>query len=977
MKSNAPWSVKGIERDARETAKEAAKREGMTVGEWLNQMIYTVGDPESSGGEVEGLQLRDIVTAIEHLNKRVADSHLQTADHVGDVTRKIGDVVERVQRLERIKPAEGTNDDLAVRVEKLEIDSNDRERINALKALEKAVAQVAVQFNTAQKTSIERLDATERQLQEFAERMDSVGSGDGENSGNVTEVGFLKDAIDGLSLRISRTEKMTSEAARLKEQAGASMDPDFVESTGNRLRILGDEIKRSGDQIRTLETTIAKLSHQIDAAERRSAEGVQKVTDTLADLRENLGTASQAEPNRADIEDAVASASKETEARIEKLQSSFETMIDRLEAFGEPAPKIGREEAPATIETPEDGADAAAETAADDALESAFSFDEIDGDDIEDSLPASEPAPASDEDVVYDDALTQASDEDDEDPFAFVDEIDAALEEEPASDTASDDFTFELDDGPDAEPQNEPDEGARALLSEVQNVFTQKPVSEAADDDEDDAEADDADDIDQILAALDGFPEAAHTSAPDTELSTEEDDTHTKPASADLEDSPTPSIETNDGEEEQEDFLKAARRRAKEAAERAEQEKKSPRRNLTPKQKAILAARARKKRLAEARTEKTEPSADNKAAAAAAARDALRDTVPTAVDYDNATTDEEEKSGPFAGIAAALSGVIANLPFIGKKADETDEDDLNAIKTFGKAAPLNDEEKEGPRKQERAAFDTLKSKAGARPLTLALGVGILLSFAALFFVIKDIAFKPANNTSRSTPATTAPVTSTDTQPSATDISSDDALEVPAPPAIDPRTLYSDAMAGLSAAETESETSAAIGKLQDAAALGHPPAQLQLGEFYKTGQAVEQDLGRARTWFRRAANGGNVLAMHRIGIMTARGEGGTADAGEAIGWFELAGNRGLVDSQYNLGAIFHPTGDSNATSIQDAGKAYFWYSLAAKNGDQQAQPLAAGVAATLSATEKATLDKSIAEWEALPADKEANALTPAG
>ena len=328
MKSNAPWSVKGIERDARETAKEAAKREGMTVGEWLNHMIYTAGEMESSGGEVEGLKLRDIVTAIEHLQKRIADSQSENADSVREVTSKIGDVVERVQRLERVKPGEAPSGELVGRIEQLEAQSGDRDRIDALKALEKAVAQVAVQFSAAQKTSVERLDATERQLQEFAERLDNAGGGE------ATDVGFLKDAIDGLAARIARTERTVSEAAKLNAAASASIDPEFVESTGNRLRILGDEIKRGGNQIQTLEGAIGKLSQQIEAAERRSAEGVQKVTETLGDLREKFSAEAAGETSRDEIDAAIAAASKETDERIETLQRSFEEMIARLEAVG-------------------------------------------------------------------------------------------------------------------------------------------------------------------------------------------------------------------------------------------------------------------------------------------------------------------------------------------------------------------------------------------------------------------------------------------------------------------------------------------------------------------------------------------------------------------------------------------------------------------------------------------------------------------
>src|SRR4051794_6269013 len=39
MKQSVPWSVKGVETDARETAKELARRSGMTLGQWLNAMI--------------------------------------------------------------------------------------------------------------------------------------------------------------------------------------------------------------------------------------------------------------------------------------------------------------------------------------------------------------------------------------------------------------------------------------------------------------------------------------------------------------------------------------------------------------------------------------------------------------------------------------------------------------------------------------------------------------------------------------------------------------------------------------------------------------------------------------------------------------------------------------------------------------------------------------------------------------------------
>ena len=52
MKQAMPWSVKGVNSDARDAAKEAARRAGMTLGEWLNTVISeTAADREAEAGQ--------------------------------------------------------------------------------------------------------------------------------------------------------------------------------------------------------------------------------------------------------------------------------------------------------------------------------------------------------------------------------------------------------------------------------------------------------------------------------------------------------------------------------------------------------------------------------------------------------------------------------------------------------------------------------------------------------------------------------------------------------------------------------------------------------------------------------------------------------------------------------------------------------------------------------------------------------------
>ena len=56
MNKAVPWSIKGVDFDARTAAKEAARRAGMTLGEWLNSVIAEQAaeqgiDPDEIGEE--------------------------------------------------------------------------------------------------------------------------------------------------------------------------------------------------------------------------------------------------------------------------------------------------------------------------------------------------------------------------------------------------------------------------------------------------------------------------------------------------------------------------------------------------------------------------------------------------------------------------------------------------------------------------------------------------------------------------------------------------------------------------------------------------------------------------------------------------------------------------------------------------------------------------------------------------------------
>src|SRR5215211_2426200 len=86
MKSAVAWNVKGVGADARETAREAARRAGLSVGEWLDSVIMESAD-ETDGSAEDG-DLSTIHQRLDALATRLGKlrsaSRLRASDRRGD-----------------------------------------------------------------------------------------------------------------------------------------------------------------------------------------------------------------------------------------------------------------------------------------------------------------------------------------------------------------------------------------------------------------------------------------------------------------------------------------------------------------------------------------------------------------------------------------------------------------------------------------------------------------------------------------------------------------------------------------------------------------------------------------------------------------------------------------------------------------------------------------------------------------------------
>ncbi len=94
--------------------------------------------------------------------------------------------------------------------------------------------------------------------------------------------------------------------------------------------------------------------------------------------------------------------------------------------------------------------------------------------------------------------------------------------------------------------------------------------------------------------------------------------------------------------------------------------------------------------------------------------------------------------------------------------------------------------------------------------------------------------------------------------------------------------------------------------------------------------MPRDLAKAQDWYSRAADAGNVKAMHNLAVLYAEGAGGAPDLERAAELFRQAAEHGVRDSQFNL-AILHARG---LGVPQDLVEAYKWFAVAASSGDEE-------------------------------------------
>jgi localization factor PodJL len=172
---------------------------------------------------------------------------------------------------------------------------------------------------------------------------------------------------------------------------------------------------------------------------------------------------------------------------------------------------------------------------------------------------------------------------------------------------------------------------------------------------------------------------------------------------------------------------------------------------------------------------------------------------------------------------------------------------------------------------------------------------------------------------------------------------------------------------------ESKDVSGVEALRRAANLGYAPAQFYLAKLYENGDSgLKKDIAEARRWTERAAQAGDRRAMHNLGLYYFEGAGGAKNSTTAAQWFRRAAELGLADSQYNLARLY----EEGMGVGKNGAEAYKWYLIAAKNGDAESQKSAARVKPQLTAEAQTTAQRSAAAFTPATANPSQSVLASA-
>lgn len=350
-KQALPWSITGIPPEARDVARAAASREGLSVGDWLTRRILgEEAQPPSRERPSERISptlpsyrpLRSEETRREReeLFVRIAEAEAETESafrNIDDTLRLLTRRLEANERSQgeasRLMGAAAAEINAAVR-DQAQVFSNLTERIHrvenhsdggtlkeAVQGLHRGLSKLADQIARTATEATGQIGALAANVESIAGKMAAIRD---ETARSCQQ---LEGQVQALAERVKASEeagdgtmKSLRTALGLYESRLAALEPTAAES------------ERNAHAIQELERSLEQINLRLTAVETRAAQAEDKIPDALthhlAAIERNLDA----------IVLRLDTGEKQNREALAELRSNLEETSRRLNAVAKPTP---------------------------------------------------------------------------------------------------------------------------------------------------------------------------------------------------------------------------------------------------------------------------------------------------------------------------------------------------------------------------------------------------------------------------------------------------------------------------------------------------------------------------------------------------------------------------------------------------------------------------------------------------------------
>jgi localization factor PodJL len=298
MQPDLPWNVAGIPPEAREAARAAARREGLSVGEWLTRRILR---NLSEGSEpVDAMR-----EAWRHGTNGGYVPQPEPSPMQAAANRDTDDMLARVSRSENETQGAYRRIEEQLRGLARRLDATERSQTENSRAMSKAATEINVAARE-QAQAFDQLGSHVVGLNERISRVERVPASDG-----------LREAVKGLHQGLSRVADQIADTAHQSATQIAAL-ANNVESVAGRLMEARDEMEHSSS---ALNVRIAAIDDRVRAVERAAHSSASAMEKTLESIET---TASTRKNEEAEIQ-RQAQALAQLGETLERLAAKFAT----------------------------------------------------------------------------------------------------------------------------------------------------------------------------------------------------------------------------------------------------------------------------------------------------------------------------------------------------------------------------------------------------------------------------------------------------------------------------------------------------------------------------------------------------------------------------------------------------------------------------------------------------------------------------